>query len=92
MVIVEGNGGGRMVLIWWVSIHVNRNVWPDKLLANDTNVHCFYVNHYLFPSEIKHACLENVLKRLLKQNAFITKPETLDSFIAEIFILLNCKL
>lgn len=43
MVVTEGNGGGRTVLIWWVSIHVNSNVWPEKQLVNGVNVRCFYV-------------------------------------------------
>lgn len=61
MVITEGNGEARIVLIRWVSVHVNGNVRPEKQLVNDVNVHCFYVVNF-FPSRIKHACSANVLK------------------------------
>lgn len=29
--------------LWWVYIHVNSNVQPEKQLVNYVNVHCFYV-------------------------------------------------
>lgn len=75
MVIRDGRG---MVLIWWVSIHLNDNIWAEKELVKDVNVQRVYVNHYFFLSKIKEACSVNVLKRLLQQSAFITKPKTLD--------------
>jgi len=81
MVITEGNGGGRIVLIGWVSVHVKSDEQPEQQLVNHVNVLVFMLIGF-FPSKIKHACSANVLQRLLKQNAFITKSETLDSFLA----------
>lgn len=75
MVIRDGRG---MVLIWWVSIHLNDGTWAEKELVKDVNVHRAYVNHYFFLSKVQDACSANVLKILLQQSTFITKPKTLD--------------
>lgn len=72
---------GGAVLTRRVSSHVTGDVQPENPPGNDGTCTGFMLIGF-FPSKIKQACLASVLKRLWKQNAFVTEPKTLGAFLA----------